>query len=247
MDNTLIAVTLVSLALASAMAFITLRVVMAERRRETARVATLIDLAREPELDMVDEPAFTPIVDEPPYRPVQAAIFAEPELESPAGRRLIAVAGAAAILSAIVGALMFARSQPADEAGANAQPSSVNASASSQQAPAAGTTGTTGVPLELLSLRHERDGERLTITGLVRNPRNGARLERTSAVAFVFDPDGAFVASGRALVDFMKLDPGDESPFVVTVVAPGRIGRYRIGFRGPDGAVVGHADRRQAP
>jgi hypothetical protein len=243
MESTLIAVTLVSLALASAMSFVTLRVVMAERRRESARVAALVDLASEPDHDIVDEPE----LDEPVFRPAEAAIFAEPQLESPAGRRLVAVAAAAAILSAVVGVLMFARSQPDDGAGANAEPSGVNASTSSQPSPAAGTIGTTGVPLELLSLRHDREGERLTITGLVRNPRDGARLERTSAIAFVFDADGAFVASGRALVDFMKLDPGDESPFVVTVVAPGRIGRYRIGFRGPDGAVVSHADRRQSP
>jgi hypothetical protein len=63
-------------------------------------------------------------------------------------------------------------------------------------------------------------------------------------VAFIFDPSGTFVASERALVDFLILSPGEESPFVVNVTAPGRIGRYRIGFRGEDGAVVGHVDHR---
>jgi hypothetical protein len=95
-----------------------------------------------------------------------------------------------------------------------------------------------------MSLRHQRAGEKLTITGLVLNPRQGVRVERVSAVVYVFDSDGVFLASGRALVDYTKLDPGDESPFVVTVIAPGKIGRYRVGFRGQDGAVVGHVDRR---
>jgi hypothetical protein len=95
-----------------------------------------------------------------------------------------------------------------------------------------------------MSLRHARDGEKLTITGLVLNPRQGAPAERVSAVVYVFDPDGVFLASGRAQVDYTKLEPGVESPFVVTVIAPGKIGRYRVGFRSQDGAVVGHVDRR---
>ena len=60
-------------------------------------------------------------------------------------------------------------------------------------------------------------GTTLTVSGLVRNPGAGAAVNGVTAVVFAFDRDGAFVASGRAPLDFGALAPGDESPFVVTV------------------------------
>lgn len=98
-------------------------------------------------------------------------------------------------------------------------------------------------PLELISMRHERKGTKLSITGLVRNPGTGASLERLAAVIFLFDRQSAFVASARADVDFTKLAPGDESPFVVAVDAPSSVARYRVSFRNEAG-VVPHVDRR---
>jgi hypothetical protein len=98
-------------------------------------------------------------------------------------------------------------------------------------------------PLELISMRHERPGETLKVSGLVRNPRNGQAMARVSAVVFAFDRAGAFVASGRAGLDFTKLEPGEESPFVVTVPGVDDIGRYRVSFR-TDAGVVRHVDRR---
>ena len=47
METTLVVITLVSLALASAMSLLTWRIVALYRRRESARVAALVDLARE--------------------------------------------------------------------------------------------------------------------------------------------------------------------------------------------------------
>jgi hypothetical protein len=252
MENTLVIITLVSLALASAMSVVTLRIVALDRRRESARVAALVDLARE---DADEDWRLTRGPERPaaPRREVlnvpieraasQAAaqdssLFTAPERESPTGRRLVAVVTVAGVMAIAVGALIFAGSEPT--AGSQSQEAATRAPAPSEAA----TVGTTGVPLELMSLRHQRDGEKLTITGLVLNPRQGVRVERVSAVVYVFDSDGVFLASGRALVDYTKLDPGDESPFVVTVIAPGKIGRYRVGFRGQDGAVVGHVDRR---
>ncbi|MGH9314267.1 MAG: hypothetical protein ACRD1S_13850 [Vicinamibacterales bacterium] len=259
MDSTLVIVALVSLALASAMSLVAWRMVTLERRRESARVAALVDLAREdddllpgpgPERpgaprDMTAKPvasgSFLNVeggASQPSPEDASSDLFATRERESPAGLRFVAIVAVAAVMAVAVGALMLAGVEP--RASLKAEPS---ASGTAMADPSA--VGTTGVPLELVSLRHERDGERLTITGLVLNPRHGARVERASAVVFVFDPAGTFVASGRALVDFTKLDPGDESPFVVTVIAPGKVGRYRIGFRGQDGAVVGHVDRRE--
>lgn len=98
-------------------------------------------------------------------------------------------------------------------------------------------------PLELVSLRHERRGTRLAITGLVRNPTGGAPIDKLASVVYLFDQQGKFVTSARADVDFTRLTPGDESPFVVTTDAPDSVSRYRVSFRN-DAGVVAHIDRR---
>jgi len=98
-------------------------------------------------------------------------------------------------------------------------------------------------PLELVSLSHARQNQKLAVSGLVRNPVSGKPVERLSAVVFLFDRAGTFVTSSRAHVDFLKLAAGDESPFVVSIDAPPTVSRYRVSFRTDDG-VVPHIDRR---
>jgi hypothetical protein len=98
--------------------------------------------------------------------------------------------------------------------------------------------------LELMSLKHVQDGDTLTITGLVQNPRDGVALSKVMATAFLFGADGTFLASGRAPLDFTVLRPGDESGFVISVPVTAPVARYRVGFRGDDGRVIGHVDRR---
>jgi hypothetical protein len=100
-------------------------------------------------------------------------------------------------------------------------------------------------PLELVSLTHARQNEKLAVSGLVRNPVNGKRIEHLSAVVFLFDRMGTFVTSSRANVDFLNLGAGDESPFVVSLAAPATVSRYRVSFRTDDG-IVPHIDRRSA-
>ena len=100
-------------------------------------------------------------------------------------------------------------------------------------------------PLELVSLSSARDNGKLAISGLVRNPVNGALVEKLSAVVFLFDRMGTFVTSSRANVDFLTLGAGDESPFVVTLDAPATVARYRVSFRTDDG-IVPHVDKRDA-
>jgi hypothetical protein len=95
--------------------------------------------------------------------------------------------------------------------------------------------------LELLSMRHDREGDVLKVTGLVRNP--GAAPGPITAVVFAFDRDGSFVASGRAPLEFATIAAGDESPFQVTIPDVKDVGRYRVSFRTND-AVVRHVDRR---
>jgi hypothetical protein len=98
-------------------------------------------------------------------------------------------------------------------------------------------------PLELMSMRHQREGTTLTVSGLVRNPAGGAAVDAVTAVVFAFDRAGTFVASGRAPLDFSTLAPGDESPFVVNVPNVSAVARYRVTFRSGNG-VVRHIDRR---
>jgi hypothetical protein len=97
--------------------------------------------------------------------------------------------------------------------------------------------------LELLSMRHEREGDALTVTGLVRNGGTGS-ADRLIAVVFAFDRSGNFLTSGRAPIDFLSLAPGDESPFKVSVPNAANVGRYRVSFR-TEAGVVKHIDRRQ--
>jgi len=101
------------------------------------------------------------------------------------------------------------------------------------------------MPLELVSLRHDRQNTKLAVSGLVRNPVTGRPVERVSAVVFLFDQQGTFITSATAPVDFIKLGVGDESPFVVAVDAPATVARYRVSFRTDEG-VVPHIDRRGA-
>jgi len=98
--------------------------------------------------------------------------------------------------------------------------------------------------LELLSMRHVREGDGLTVTGLVRNGGSGS-ADKLIAVVFAFDRSGNFLASGRAPIDFLSLSPGDESPFKVSVPNAGEVGRYRVSFR-TEAGVVKHVDRRQS-
>jgi hypothetical protein len=112
-------------------------------------------------------------------------------------------------------------------------------------APAAGEIeGTVGQQqsLELLSMRHERAGEDLTVTGLVRNP-GAPTTGDIIAVVLAFDREGGFMASGRAPLEFGRIAAGDESPFRVTVPGVKDVGRYRVSFR-TDSGVVRHVDRR---
>jgi hypothetical protein len=108
---------------------------------------------------------------------------------------------------------------------------------------AAAVTATADSPLELVSLRHERRGAALNVTGLVRNPVGGVAIDKLSAVVFLFDQQGGFLSSARANVDYLKLAPGDESPFVISLDAPANVARYRVSFR-TDAGIVPHVDRR---
>ena len=215
MNVVLTALTVVSLIAAAGFALVAWRTLADDRRRSAARVAALASA--------IDggvprsAPASAPVA--------VASMFTTAPGGSLKSRPLIKAAVVAAMGTAIVVAVaMSSRGQddsPSPAAGAARQ----------------------GAPLELVSMRHARDGNSLTVSGLVRNPRAGSPATRITAVVFAFDKDGTFVASGRAPLDFTTLEPGDESPFVVTIPNVANVGRYRVSFRTESG-MLRHVDRR---
>ena len=94
-----------------------------------------------------------------------------------------------------------------------------------------------------MSLDHAREVKVLTISGTVRNPASGVKLEGLTAVVSLLDRDGALVSTKDVPLDYRALGPGEEAPFKVSVPDPGSIARYRVSFRAGT-AVVPHVDRR---
>ena len=248
MDIILLAVTVVSLIVALVMSVTAARLAREEKQRSAARVAALSLAAEDVK---VDEPKGSSPQDLPLRAPALAkapwsapkiatspALPASPALshatgflgaaETPrdTGGRQKSLAFAAIFLFVVMsGGLVWVMSEPRGTSAAAVGPNA---------------------PLELVSLTHQRQDQKLAVSGLVRNPVAGAPVERLSAVVFLFDRTGTFITSSKANVDFLKLGAGDETPFVVALDAPSTVARYRVSFRTDDG-VVPHVDRRDAP
>jgi hypothetical protein len=263
MDGTLVLITLVSLGTTGGVLLYAARLIRDERARSNARVAALAEeIARVPHAPLRDAtpgdrpaapiarssvrprtaparsadaplpaPGLSPAglllrdetSDAGPAAPV-GGMFESP-IESSANRWLIPVIGAAIVALALA-TIYIVSGQP------GARPSATAAAASGD------------TPLELASLGHAREGDTLTVSGVVRNPSAGTERRQVSVVVFLFDRTGSFVASGRAPLDYQALAAGAESPFVVTVPQAGTAIRYRVSFRaGAD--VLPHVDRRE--
>ena len=215
MDIGLLALALASLAAAAGFGVIAWRARGEERRRSAARVAIL---AAAIDGSDVATPAGATA------RPVAVpSMFGAAPGGAAGGRPLVRNTIVAALAVALVIIVAMANRN-------HAEPMEATADAA---------------PLELVSMRHTRDGSTLTVSGLVRNPRAGAPLTRIAAVVFAFDRSGGFIASGRAPLDFTTLEPGDESAFVVAVPDVADVGRYRVSFR-TEAGVLRHIDRRAA-
>jgi hypothetical protein len=234
MQSTLLIITVASLALTVVLA-VTLAVILLDRRRRSdARAAVLAEMAAE-----TAPPVSGSVLDDFEMVPTEPAVSTAelftPHHEPSAWPKRIAVAGGIALVVLIVSIV-----RPT-------LPGSSNESTTSPAAtPAAAENDSAAQLLELLSLRHDQEANALKITGLVQNPRQGALLTRISATAMLFGNDGTFLASGRAPLDFSTLRPGEESGFVITVPVSVPVARYRVGFRGEDGRIIGHVDRRLA-
>jgi hypothetical protein len=218
--------TIVSVLAAIGFAWLAWRSRQEERRRSKARVAALSAA-----IDAVESASSDP----PPRQAAVAvsSLFAPAPSGAAQGAPVIAVAvGVAMAVALIVVVAMSNR-------GTTAAPAEI-APLAAQAPPAAAAQA---APLELISMRHERNGDAFKVSGLVRNPRRGGTMTRVTAVVFAFDRAGAFVASGSAGLDFTSIEPGDESPFVVTIPGVSDIGKYRVSFR-TEAGVVRHVDRR---
>jgi hypothetical protein len=268
MDALLIGVAALSLTVALGTSCVAWRAVQAEKRRRAARIAALAaagatsstGLGSGPEAPVRVSGGQTAPWPSPeaaptgeglaafaselgargpaPAEPVARLSMAEPTVTVPSGFLVVdapvresgaqrGLAVAAAALALLLGGSAYLRM------------SATPASAHARQA--------ARLPLELLSLRHEREGANLSVAGLVRNPPAGAAVEQLSAVVLLFDQQGTFVTSAHAPVDDLTLAAGDESPFVVKVQAPPTVARYRVSFR-TDRGTLPHVDRRgEAP
>ena len=236
MDATLVTVTVLSMGMAAALSGIVWRMLRLERQRSNARVAALrtaagvdaVEVAGvEEDLPLELAPAETP-------RLGDAGMFAADERPSPWGTRVAVMTALALIISSVVLFSLAVRGST----------STVTRGSAAGRATHAAPTASTG-QLELMSLHDSWQTGSLTITGLVQNPRTGSPLTRVAVTAYTFDDHGSFLASGRALLDVTALEPGDESPFTVTVPVTDAVARYRIGFRDDSGRVIRHVDRRQ--
>jgi type II secretory pathway pseudopilin PulG len=150
--------------------------------------------------------------------------FGTVEREEPSGSRVPMLA-AAALIVMLGGTLIF-----------------LNTSASNEH-PATVAQAPHTEPLELVALGHARDVSVLTISGTVRNPSTGVKLEGLTAVVSLLDRNGMLVSTKDVPLDYRALRPGEEAPFKVSIPDAGPIARYRVSFRaGTD--VVPHVDRR---
>jgi len=215
MTAMLVAVTFGALGLAGALLFYVLRLTRERRDQSDARAAALAEMIGEEPSALGLQPSAVSLQSAPMFGGASGD-------SQGAGPNLLAPAiGVLVVGMALSGIYLWNR------------PHSASAAASASSA-----------PLELISLRHERQGDTLIVSGLVRNPHSGKTITGLSAVAFTFDREGAFRTSGRALLDFPQLGPGDESPFAISVTGSAGVSRYRVSFRTEDG-VVPHLDRRE--
>lgn len=215
--NALTSLTFISLAVALAMTAIVVRLVLQERRRSAARVAALeADIYRTREEDILvlhDPPSV--VRDMAHLRPAERrpGLSLTPLLAVFAAVAFAVFAGMSRYRGTSAEALRPAQAQTADQA------------------------------LQLVSLNHERAEDRLTISGVVRNPPRGIEVDHLTAVVLLFNQQGGYLTSGRSPVESPTLEPGTEAKFVVTLPAAADVGKYRVSFR-TDDRIVPHVDRR---
>jgi hypothetical protein len=251
----LIVLTSLLIAIAGALSVVIARLLREDRQRSDARVAALAMMAGAAEPDSDPEFGSEPVpawrdraepaagrgfAEQGAAEPLSGwgsrsadaddapALFAPPAPESPWARRFAVIGTLSAVFAAVLLSATYGGRHTAR--GPEGSPAGVETS--------------NGAPLELLDLQHARESQRLTISGVVRNPAGAAPRSHLVATAIVFGPDGKFLTSSRAPVDLANVGPGQESKFTIAIPLNGEVSRYRIGFRSDDGTVVAHVDKR---
>jgi hypothetical protein len=214
----LFTITAISLVVATVTSVAAWRMAGENRRRSNARVARLADVLHTAEV--------------PDSIPVAAPHLLESAvLGSGAGRSPILAAAVG--LALVIG---FAATWVVTRA-ASAPTSAANAAAEQ-------TAARQPASLELVSLTHERvESGGLELHGEVHNPQNGTTLDDVTAVALLFDTQGAFLTSSRAPLETRTLVHGGNATFFISVPDAANVGRYRVSFRTNDG-IIPHTDRR---
>jgi hypothetical protein len=228
MDITLLVISLVSLVVAATMSLVVWRMMRDEGLRSKARVAALAAEIHEDPIAVYENVPRQEVVEEFLLRgtsPAAGEMFSA----TPPRSRLPLIATIAAVIAGVVAATILfggpaSRPVAADAQSPSARPMAV-------------------APLELVALGHERDADGLTVRGVLRNPSSGTEISHLTAVVLLFNRDGGYVGSGRAVVQAATLGPGGETTFVVTVSGAPEVERYRVSFRTEDD-VVPHVDRR---
>jgi hypothetical protein len=209
----LIVITIVSIGVAAVMTLVAWRLAREEQLRSDARVEALA-------ADIRGEPSEDRFTHAPPF------VAPPPPPRAPSRGLGAFAAGALLVIAVAIMAVVLTDRTRSTPAAATSTAASV-------------VSG----PLELVALSHERDGDSLSVRGVVRNPIGNAPVQRLSAAVLVFDRTGRFVTSARAPIERDTLDSGVESTFIVIVPHAEDVGRYRISFRSDD-RILSHVDRR---
>ncbi len=246
MELALIVTTSVSVVLAATMGILAWRLARAERVRSAARVAALAADLRE--LEGFRDQAAAGFGGEPARfrqtarrsidfdrRPERDATFTGELFQAGGDRSGSSLAAVLAVGGFAVAASLALVIVTSRGGSSLVQPAAGPAATRTQTASSA--------PLELLALSHERDNDRLTIRGVVRNPVGIANVDQLTVVAYLFDREGGPIGNGGSAIDLPTLGPGAESPFAIIIGHAATVGRYRVSFK-TGNRVVSHVDRR---
>ena len=225
MEITLVVTTAVSIVTAAIMGAIAWRLAREERRRSEARVAALAAELHEVDLELQPSRVAPPV----------EFFRLEPAGHTPSRLATVLAVGVFVVATAL--AVIVAIGRDGEPLAARVVPEIARPAAPAERAVG------DHVPLELVALGHDRDGDRITVRGVVRNPSVGDGRDQLAVGVMLFNRDGGFLGTETAALDAPALAPGSESTFAVTMATATEVGRYRVSFRSRD-QIVPHVDRR---
>jgi hypothetical protein len=234
----LLAMTILSTALAAATSVTAWRLARRETRRSDARVAVLAAGIHGP--DGPVKVATSAAIESFPSEYSAAGGADRPAPPSVGRRKWLMLSAAVGVVAGLVMTAATRRAATAPRTGSTA----VSATAGSTR-PSPQTTPAAAAPLELIALSHERGKDTLIVRGAIRNPANGTARDVPAVVVLTFDEHGIFLGSSESDVSADTLTPGARVSFSVRVpVTTSAAARYKVSFRSA-GRIVPHVDRRE--